>query len=546
MPHSEVEMSGIPVAQYLRMSSEAQEYSLQNQEAAIGEFAKSHGFCIVKNYSDPARSGLTLAKRQGLRELLADVTSGHNAYRSVLVYDVSRWGRFQDVDESAHYEFLCKCAGVTVHYCAEPFGNNGGLADELMKALKRCMAAQFSRELGVHVYEAKRRIIGRGFNVGGRTPFGLRRKIVSDDPARCRILEAGERKYDRSERLTLVPGPPDEVHCVREIFRGVLERGMTVREIARDLNTRNITLRKARWTQKMVWSILTNPVYIGISVWGRSSQRLGTRRLATTKDQWTTRTSAFPAIVQPADFEKAQQLARLEVGRVFWTPERLRKAAEQVLKGKGTLSYAALEGASGAPKTGSVRRFGLSELCRQVGYELPERFLTASIGIKTAFRLHSELTNALSGRFPGDLTLSSDPWPRLILDGHVLVSLILCRYVKQIKSDRWRINPVLRDMDNITLLCRLNRENTDAHSFFVLPRISFPKSRQFGEETPWFKASRRVDDLAQLCVYLRMVVHDRDDAYCWPACIAANRVRCVAGTEPDAESSTTTLGPLGR
>jgi DNA invertase Pin-like site-specific DNA recombinase len=37
----------------------------------------------------------------------------------VLVYDVSRWGRFQDIDESAHYEFVCKQAGIKVAYCAE-------------------------------------------------------------------------------------------------------------------------------------------------------------------------------------------------------------------------------------------------------------------------------------------------------------------------------------------------------------------------------------------------------------------------------------------
>lgn len=96
-------------------------------------------------------------------------------------------------------------------------------------------------------------------------------------------------------------------HCVREIFRSVLERGMTVREIARDLNPRNIRRWKARWTQEIVWSILTNPVYTGVSVWGRSSQRLGTRRFATSKDQWAMKPSAFPAIVQFADFDKAQQ-----------------------------------------------------------------------------------------------------------------------------------------------------------------------------------------------------------------------------------------------
>jgi len=42
------------------------------------------------------------------------------AYLSViLVYDVSRWCRFQDVDESAYYECICKRAGINFAYCAE-------------------------------------------------------------------------------------------------------------------------------------------------------------------------------------------------------------------------------------------------------------------------------------------------------------------------------------------------------------------------------------------------------------------------------------------
>lgn len=41
------------------------------------------------------------------------------------VYDVSRGGRFQDTDESAHYEFLCRRAEIAVPYCAEQFENDG-------------------------------------------------------------------------------------------------------------------------------------------------------------------------------------------------------------------------------------------------------------------------------------------------------------------------------------------------------------------------------------------------------------------------------------
>ncbi len=100
--------------QYLRMSTEHQQYSLENQSAAIQRYANSHGFWIVQTYSDAAKSGLVLRRRSGLQKLLQDVVSGHSAYKAVLVYDVSRWGRFQDTDEAAHYEFLCKRAGIPV------------------------------------------------------------------------------------------------------------------------------------------------------------------------------------------------------------------------------------------------------------------------------------------------------------------------------------------------------------------------------------------------------------------------------------------------
>jgi hypothetical protein len=36
------------------------------------------------------------------------VESGAASFDVILVYDVSRWGRFQDADESAYYEYLCK------------------------------------------------------------------------------------------------------------------------------------------------------------------------------------------------------------------------------------------------------------------------------------------------------------------------------------------------------------------------------------------------------------------------------------------------------
>lgn len=170
-----MEQSLIPAAPYLRMSTDHQQYSLENQADAIARYAALTGFRIVKTYSDAARSGLLLKNRAGLKQLLKDVEDGQFEFRAVLVYDVSRWGRFQDMDESAHYEYLCKSAGAPVYYCAELFSNSNNLADFIMKALKRMMAGEYSRELGEKVRQGLFRLSTMGYRVGGPPPYGFSR-----------------------------------------------------------------------------------------------------------------------------------------------------------------------------------------------------------------------------------------------------------------------------------------------------------------------------------------------------------------------------------
>jgi len=116
----------IRAAQYVRMSTEHQQYSTLNQEDVIREYAERRGFEIVRTYADEGKSGLNVAGRESLRRLIADVQEQQADFDVILVYDVSRWGRFQDADESAYYEYLCKQAGIDVHYCAEQFENDGG------------------------------------------------------------------------------------------------------------------------------------------------------------------------------------------------------------------------------------------------------------------------------------------------------------------------------------------------------------------------------------------------------------------------------------
>jgi DNA invertase Pin-like site-specific DNA recombinase len=123
----------IRAAEYVRMSTEHQQYSTENQAEAIARYAEARGIEIVRTYADHGKSGLTIAGREGLQALLMDVQSGAADFSIILVYDVSRWGRFQDPDEAAHYEHLCKRAGIAIQFCAEQFENDGSPVANIVK-----------------------------------------------------------------------------------------------------------------------------------------------------------------------------------------------------------------------------------------------------------------------------------------------------------------------------------------------------------------------------------------------------------------------------
>src|SRR5205814_3513148 len=139
-------------------------------------------------------SGTSIKGRRGLQELLRTVESGTADFAEVLVYDVSRWGRFLDSDEAAYYEYLCKRAGISVRYCAEQFENDNSTTSNLLKALKRTMAGEYSRELSVKVSAGQRRLASMGFWQGGDPPFGMMRQIIDATGKLKEILAFGEWK----------------------------------------------------------------------------------------------------------------------------------------------------------------------------------------------------------------------------------------------------------------------------------------------------------------------------------------------------------------
>jgi DNA invertase Pin-like site-specific DNA recombinase len=200
------------------MSTDHQQYSTANQSQAIREYASRHGFKIERTYIDSGKSGLNLGDRDALKQLIDDVQNGAAAYSTILVYDVSRWGRFQDADESAYYEYICKRAGIAVRYYAEQFEDDGSPISTIVKGVKRAMAGEYSRELSVKLFAGQRRLIELGYRQGGPTGFGLRRQLIDQNGTPKAELTHGEHKSIQTDRIILIPGPTDEIETIRFIY----------------------------------------------------------------------------------------------------------------------------------------------------------------------------------------------------------------------------------------------------------------------------------------------------------------------------------------
>jgi len=356
------------------MSTEHQRYSLDNQSAGIAAYAKSRGYQIVETYKDAGRSGLTLRGRAALKQLLSDVMGGKAPYKVVLVLDISRWGRFQDVDQSAHYEFLCREAGVSVAYCAEAFENDGSATSSIVKQIKRVMAAEYSRELSRKVSRAQRHQARLGFKQGGDAPYGTRRQLIDENGVRRMILGPGERKAVVTDRIVLTQGPKEEMDLVRRIFEMFVDQKMRLGEIEKALaSERRTIVRGGDWTVAAIRHLLTNEIYIGRYVFGRRVNNLG-QPFRTLPETWSRSEMMEPVI--PVKLFRAAGLRLKEITRLHLTDQDLHERLTRLYEQHGRLTYSLVHDCPYLPLPQTLRkRYGsLYAAYQAVGYEMPTRW----------------------------------------------------------------------------------------------------------------------------------------------------------------------------
>lgn len=418
-------------AQYLRMSTEHQRYSIDNQAAAIADFAALHGFKIVSTYVDRGRSGLSIRRREGLKRLLADAMTGSARFKTILVYDVSRWGRFQDIDQAAHYEFLCRDAGIAVEYCAEPFSNDGSLVADLIKTLKRAGAAQYSRDLSLRVTAAQRRGAADQYWMGGETRYGFRRLMVDDKDRPIALLAPGERKALQHHRVRLVLGPPEELAIVREIFRRYAA-GETPKSIAADLRARQVPgWCGMDWTDSQVRRMIPDERYAGVWTHGKSRTELGRGARLVPRRDWLRRPGALPRIVDPRSWDAARAVWLWRRGEP--TEKFMLQGLRRVLAKHGRLSRDLVAREPGIPTPKMYRKvFGdLPTAFRKVGFEFkPRRRLVGPF----LPRIEAMVRDG-ADRPPGERASPNLVFQRLKTEGYKGAMVTVQRELRRIRQD---------------------------------------------------------------------------------------------------------------
>ena len=242
-----------PAALYARVSSDRQDVDLSvaAQLRALRDYAKANDYIVAREYVDEAESG-RVADRPQFRTMIDEGGHQNAPFQVILVWKFSRFTRKRE--HAVAFKSMLRRKGIRVVSITEHADDSP--TGKLMEAIIESVDEFYSENLAQEVTRGMREAASRGFFLGPKAPFGYRRIKVSDGA---------------KERPTLQPDPAT-APIVREAFESSL-RGSGLKEICRSLNGRGVTNKGRPWHKTGLHYLLTNEVYTGTAVWGRTSKR---------------------------------------------------------------------------------------------------------------------------------------------------------------------------------------------------------------------------------------------------------------------------------
>lgn len=486
-------------AMYVRMSTDHQKYSTENQADAIRDYAARYNMEIVETYADQGKSGLSLDGRDALKQLIDDVQAKRANFTVILVLDVTRWGRFQDADESAYYEYICRSAGIDVQYVAEQFENDGSPVSTIVKGVKRAMAGEYSRELSSKVFAGQCRLIELGYRQGGAAGYGLRRMLIDEQGQEKGLLKRGEHKSLQTDRVILVPGPDEEIEAVRWVYRLFVDEHRTESQIAALMNQRGITTDWDRiWTRGTVHQILTNEKYIGNNIFNRTSFKLKKRRVENEPEMWVRADGVFEGIVDPKYFYTAQGMIQERCRKV--SNEEMLDKLKNLHERQGWLSGLVIDESENMPSSSAYQsRFGsLIRAYQLIGYTPDRDYRYIEINrhlrklypeiVEDTIRRIRDMGGSVSREVTNDL---------LTINGEIKISVVICRCLKTNSGkNRWQLHLDAGLLPDITIAIRMDADNKAPLDYYLLPALDIENPNiRLADQNHYALEFFRFDDL---------------------------------------------------
>lgn len=447
------------IAYYRHSAQDRQENSIAIQQEQVQQWACENGVEIIQEFADRGKSGLTAEGRDSFKDMMENWVKCRSDFEFVLCLDVSRWGRFQDIDLSATYSAKCKRYGKQVIYTTLGKPKPGDQLYQIYIQFERFRAAQYSKELSEKVFRGCVKISQQGFWAGGKPPYGLQRLLLDETRKPIQALGPRQRKSIQNQRVTLAPGDEVQVATVQRIFRDFAKTLQSMREIAEALNRDGIASPGGgEWDRSKVRHILLNELYVGTLVYNRTTQKLKTPTRHNPKEEWIKTVGAFDPIVDRGIFDEAQRI--LAQAALKYTPKFMLEQLRRVLDAHGFLRPSLLDSdeATPAPSTYAKRFASLDAAYQQVF-----RFALQQVTQKVESQLRKLVEEVENYE------------DFLVLNGRFTVLIQPSVPVPYGYSQYWYFRPDMRGVVDITLGVPVSGpQGPEILGYLVLPRLLVP------------------------------------------------------------------------
>ncbi len=447
------------IAYYRHSAQDRQKNSVEIQSDQVRKWASERQIEIIQEFSDRGKSGLTAEGRPAFTEMMEWVRT-RNDFTMVLALDVSRWGRFQDLDLSAQYSSECTRYGKDVRYVNLGVENDESPIYPLVVTLERYRSAQYSRELSDKVFKGCAKISHQGYRAGGSAPYATQRVMVDEQNEPQRVLNHGERKSIQNWRVKLAPGEAQQVEIIQEIFHQFTDRNLDERQIAGMLNQRGLISPGGKaWTPGSVQRLLKNRTYAGSVVYNRTTGKLKTSRRTNPHQQWIVCDNSYQPVIPMEVFERAQERFAERQKRI--EPEAIMERLRAIHERYGVLTRSLIVEDEIIPNLSTVTRHfgGMTEALYRVCEEVRSR---------AADHVYAQIADQHQGKVE-----RYDDF--LVINDRISVMIQPAVPVQGFDSPSWLFRADHRQVIDITLGVPLaDRNGSEILGYIAMPRLMMP------------------------------------------------------------------------